>query len=346
MTSSSDNKRHVLVLSSFTPEWLERLRAVSPTLDVQQFGMFAPVSDIPDHVWQTVEVLLTFVTFPRPEQVPALRWIQLNSAGAERALNAPICHEPRVTVTNLSGIGSIPIAEHVFTVLLAWRHHLPRLQRWQVDHVWPRQDEVREALAGFEELHGQTLGVVGYGSIGRQVARLARAFGMRVLALQRGTDRRDRGYVVPGTGDPEGVLPERFFAPDELHALLGESDVVVLALPGTASTNGMLDAAALRAMRPSAYLMNVGRGSTIDEAALERALREGWIAGAALDVLHEEPPPPDHAFWRLPNLLLTPHIAGISPRYEDRAAELFAENLGRYVSGAPLLNVVERERGY
>jgi phosphoglycerate dehydrogenase-like enzyme len=337
---------HVLVLSNFTDDWLERLRATSPTLDVQQHGMFAPVEAIPDDVWAEIEVLFTFRTFRRPHQAPRLRWIQLNNAGAERALDEPICQDAQIQLTNLSGITAVPIAEHVFTLLLTWSHRVPRLLSWQTESIWPRQDEVRTALADLHELYGQTLGIVGYGSIGRQVARLARAFGMRVLALQRGTDRRDHGYAMAGTGDPEGALPERFYAPAALHELLGESDVVVLTLPSTAATRGLIDEPALRAMRPSGLLVNVGRGSAVDQVALERALREGWIAGAALDVVEHEPLPADHPLWRMPNVLLTPHIAGITPRYEDRAAALFLENLRRYVADAPLLNVIDRARGY
>jgi phosphoglycerate dehydrogenase-like enzyme len=127
---------------------------------------------------------------------------------------------------------------------------------------------------------------------------------------------------------------------------MAASDVVVLALPSTAATHRFIDEAALRAMRPSGFLINVGRGTAVDEEALLRALQQGWIAGAALDVVEHEPPPPDHPFWRMPNVFLTPHISGITPRYEERAAALLTENLRRYVAGEPLLNVVDRARGY
>src|SRR6185437_8877048 len=147
-------------------------------------------------------------------QAPKLRWIQLNSAGADVALAQPDALDSTIRLTNLSGIHAIPIAEHVFTVLLTWRRRVRRVLDWQSQAFWPRQDEVRSVM-DFDELYGQTLGVVGYGSIGRQVARIAHAFGMRVAALQRGDDHRDAGYVVPGTGDPDGTLPERFYAPRE-----------------------------------------------------------------------------------------------------------------------------------
>jgi phosphoglycerate dehydrogenase-like enzyme len=321
------------------------LRAIAPDLRIEQQPMFATVDDLPAALWREVEVLFTFRAFPTREEAPRLRWIQLNSAGAEAALShSTYLHSP-IQLTNLSGIHAVPIAEHVFTVLLSWRHRLPRMLEWQSEAFWPRQDEVRRVM-DFDELYGQTLGVVGYGSIGRHVARIARAFGMRVLALHRGDDHRDRGYVVPGTGDPEGTLPERFFSPRELHALLAESDVVVLALPATAATDGFIQEAALLAMKPSAFLVNVGRGNAIDEVALQRALAEGWLAGAALDVVRHEPLPADHWLWQAPNVMVTPHVSGISPRYEERSAELFAENLRRYIAGAPLLNLVEPQRGY
>jgi phosphoglycerate dehydrogenase-like enzyme len=334
-----------LVLSSFTDAWLARLQAIAPDLRIEQQPMFATVDDLPPALWREVEVLFTFRAFPTREQAPRLRWIQLNSAGAEAALSRSTYLDSTVQLTNLSGIHAVPIAEHVFTVLLAWRRRVPRMLEWQSEAFWPRQDEVRRVM-DFDELHDQTLGVVGYGSIGRHVARIARAFGMRVLALHRGDDHRDHGYVVPGTGDPEGTLPERFFHPRELLWLLAQSDVVVLALPNTAATESLIDEAALRAMKPSAFLVNVGRGNAVDELALQRALAEGWLAGAALDVVRHEPLPADHWLWQAPNVMVTPHVSGISPRYEERSAELFAENLRRYVAGVPLLNLVEPTRGY
>jgi phosphoglycerate dehydrogenase-like enzyme len=335
----------VLVLSTFTGAWLARLRAIAPGMWIEQFPMFASVEDVPSSAWREAEVLFTFRAFPTREQAPGLRWIQLNSAGADAALAQPEYLDGHVQITNLSGIHSIPIAEHVFTVLLAWRRRMERVLEWQSQAFWPRQDEVRSVM-DFDELYGQTLGIVGYGSIGRQIARIARAFGMRVLALHRGDDHRDIGYVVQGTGDPDGSLPERFYAPQALHAMLAECDVVVVALPATPATDGLIDASALRAMKRSAFLINVGRGSAIDESALQVALAEHWLAGAALDVVRSEPLPADHWLWQAPNAVITPHVSGISPRYEERAYALFAENLRRYVAGEALLNVVQPQRGY
>lgn len=232
MTYESAGARLVVVLSSFTEAWLAQLRTVDPHIRIEQYPMFATVDDVPLTVWRDVEVLFTFRAFPTPEQAPRLRWIQLNSACADAALAQPGYREGRVKLTNLSGIHAIPIAEHVFTVLLTWRRRVERVLEWQSQAFWPRQDEAR-AIMDFDELYGQTLGIVGYGSIGRQVARIGRVFGMRVLALQRGGDHRDVGYVVPGTGDVDGTLPQHFYAPHQLHELLAECDVVVVALPAT-----------------------------------------------------------------------------------------------------------------
>jgi len=281
---------------------------------------------------------------PLPEQAPHLRWVQLHSAGINHISHKPL-YATDVTFTTASGIHAIPIAEYVFTAVLAWYHHLPRILEWQQRGAWP-PDRERLSLFVPEELWGKTIGVVGYGSIGRQVARLATAYGMRVLALQRGADHRDRGFTLPGVGDPEGTLPARYYPPEQLHALLGASDVVVIALPLTPATHGLFDTDAYRAMKPTALLVNIARGDICDEPALVQALKEGQIAGAALDVFHQEPLPPESPLWRLPNVILSPHVTGFTPHYDGRAAQLFTENLRRYVAGEPLLNVVDKTQGY
>jgi phosphoglycerate dehydrogenase-like enzyme len=190
------------------------------------------------------------------------------------------------------------------------------------------------------------LGILGYGSIGREVGRLGRAFKMRVLALSRSGRRAEGGYSVEKTGDPVGDIPEQFYQPEDLHAMLAECDYVVIALPLTPATHHLIGKAELQAMKPTAYLVNIARGPIADEAALVHALREGWIAGAGLDVFEEEPLPPESPLWYLENALISPHVAGFTPRYDERAADLFAENLTRLVNGDPLLNQVDKERGY
>jgi phosphoglycerate dehydrogenase-like enzyme len=297
-------------------------------------------------VWRQVEVLYTsYAThLPDPERVPRLRWIQLYSAGVDALLAHPLLRTS-VRITTASGIHAVTMAEYTFAAVLACYHQLPRVLEWQSEARWPTAEE-RLSLFAQAELWGKTLGVVGYGSVGRHVARLAVAFGMRVLAMQRGADPNDRGFTLPGTGDPEGRLPAHYYAPAELHAMLAESDVVVIAAPLTAATRGLFDETAFAAMKPTAYLVNCARGEICDETALVCALQARRIAGAALDVFPEEPLPRDHPLWRLPNVLLSPHISALSPHYGERAAALFAENLRRFLADEPLYNLVDREREY
>jgi phosphoglycerate dehydrogenase-like enzyme len=197
-------------------------------------------------------------------------------------------------------------------------------------------------------VRGATLGVIGYGSIGRELARIAKtAFAMRVLACKRDPARHaDQGYCPAGTGDPEGRLPDAWFSPAELHALLAASDVVVMCAPLTHETQHMIGAAELAAMKRTAYFINVGRGASVDEAALTRALAEQRIAGAAVDVFAQEPPPTGHPLYGAPNAILSPHVSGFVASYDDDCCTLFAENLRRYLDGAPLLNLVDRAKGY
>lgn len=344
-------ERVALVTINLSSTDLERVRALAPELRIEHrpidgFGQrHRDFSDAfePD-LLARAEVLFTLFAIPRPEQVPNLRWVQLHSAGANQVLESPL-FQTDATFTTTSGIHAIPIGEYVLATMLAWFRQLPRLHDWQASHQWPDQ---RTRLVDFmaDELHGKTLGIAGYGSIGRHVARLAAGFGMRVLALQRGADHHDHGFVLPGTGDPDGMLPERYFAPEALHEMLRASDVVVIALPLTSATRGLFDASAFAALRPGAFLVNIARGEICDEPALVAALRDGQLAGAALDVFASEPLPSDDPLWSLPNVILTPHVSGLTPHYNARATELFAANLRRYLASEPLYNVVDKKHGY
>ncbi|HEV2238020.1 MAG TPA: D-2-hydroxyacid dehydrogenase, partial [Ktedonobacterales bacterium] len=345
---SASGERMALVNRPWPEQWLARLRALAPGWRIVGRGAATPEqpegAPIADDAWRAAEVAYTWLYLPTPEQAPALRWVQLFSAGADLLSGQPLFTSD-VTFTTASGVHAICIAEHVFTTVLAWNHRLPRALEGQRRAEWP-DPATRYALYAAPELWGQTMGILGYGSIGRQVARLATAFGMRVLALQRGDDHRDHGYTLPGVGDPAGTLPARFYAPGELRALLAESDVVVVALPLTDATRHLLDAAAFAAMKPSALFVNIARGDVCDEAALVHALTHGQIAAALLDVFHDEPLPPTSPLWALPNVILTPHTSGFTPYYEERAAAIFTENLRRYLAGELLLNAVDRARGY
>ena len=216
----------------------------------------------------------------------------------------------------------------------------------QAEANWLVESEFTPFLP--RELRGSTVGIVGYGSVGREIARVAHTFGMNVLAAKRDVRQPadPDGYLIPDTGDPEGVYFHRLYPPEALVTMVRECDFVVLTVPLTESTRNMVNAEVLTAMKPSAYLINVGRGGVVDEAALLSALQSGEIAGAAMDVFEAEPLPADSPLWKLPNVIISPHVAGNMLDYDDKAARLFTENLKRYLARKDLLNQVSRTRGY
>ena len=331
---------NVLVTMPFTDRQLDPLRAVSPTLQVTCEA--AARAD-----YARAEILYAGAPPRDLSQAPGLKWVQVHMAGVNTLFDHPLYTDSSVLLTTTSGVHAATIAEYAVTVLLALAHRVPRMVEWQAKGTWP-PDKDRWSLFVPTEMRGSTLGIIGYGSIGRELARIAKtAFGMTILACKRDPSRReDAGYALPGTGDPEGALPDAWFSPEKVTELLGRSDAVVMCAPLTPGTERMIGAEELRAMKPSAYFVNVGRGATVDETALARALAEKRLAGAAIDVFAEEPPPAGHPFYQLENVIVSPHVSGFLPSYDDRCAALFAENLRRYLAGAPLLNLVDRARGY
>lgn len=332
--------REVLVTMPFSDAQLDRIRAAAPSLRVSRAR-----ADAADY--SRVEILYAGSPPRDLSRAPNLAWVQLHMAGIDALREHPLYARPEVALTTTSGVHAATIAEYAITMVLALAHRVPRMVEWQAKGSWP-PDEQRWPLFVPTEVRGATLGIIGYGSIGRELARIAtRAFAMRVIACKRDpSERRDTGYCRSGTGDPDGVLPEQWVAPDALPALLARSDVVVLCAPLTAETRGLVGARELALMKPSAYFVNVGRGPSVDERALAQALAERRIAGAAVDVFAQEPPPAGHPLYGVDNVILSPHVSGFLPSYDDRCAELFAENLRRYVGGEPLLNLVDRARGY
>ena len=280
-----------------------------------------------------VEVLFTSPVIPDDivDRAPKLRWVQLTSAGVDRLLDGRLAHSG-VTITTASGVHSVPIGEYAMGVMLAFAKGLPGAIRAQAERTW------RPYLA--EELHAKTVGIVGLGAIGGYVARLAKADGMRVLAVRRSAERRSTGGEA-GFSDVDELLP-----PSDLPYLLSEADYVVVAVPLTSESRGLIGERELRAMKLTARIINIARGAIIEEASLVRALKEGWIAGAALDVFEKEPLPAESELWGMENVILTPHISGGTPVYMERAVALFCENLRRYLEGEPLRNAVEVARGY
>ncbi len=320
---------------------LERIQSVAPGSRIINLS----VEGLADGPVDDVEVLLrgwlVAEAFDRLlVRAPGLTWVHSATSGVERALT-PAALARNILVTNARGVFSRPIAEHVLLMILAVSRHLPQLLELQHERTW-------QPLEG-RELRELTIGIVGYGSLGRSVASLASAFGSRVIAMRRRPSAGDEADATR-MDDPEGFpfqpRIDRIVGPDGLHDLLAESDIVVLAAPLTAETEGLIDEAAVAAMKRDAWLINVARGRLIDDTALIRALRENRIGGAALDAFRDEPLPQSSPYWELPNVILTPHTAWSSARVLDRSIDLFCDNLVRFSRGEPLRNVVDPTAGY
>lgn len=260
-----------------------------------------------------------------------LRWVMTAAAGVGRNLFKEMV-ENDVVLTNASGVHAIPISEHVIGLLLSLSRKLPLTMKLQAEKKWREEVLINpDDLPG--EVAGKTMGIVGVGAIGGAVAERAKAMGMRVIGT-----RRDWKNPVPHVDE---LLP-----PEQVDKLLRESDVVVIACPLTEETRGLISEKRLRKMKRTAFLINIARGRIIDQKALVRALKEGWIAGAGLDVFEEEPLPETSGLWGMPNVVLTPHVAGATPYYWPRVISLFTDNLRRFLSGKELVNVVDKKLGY
>ncbi|CAN5795438.1 D-2-hydroxyacid dehydrogenase [soil metagenome] len=322
---------------------MTRIRAAAPGARLVSVSL----EGLADGPLDDVEVLLRgpmpAATFDRLlARCPELRWVHSATAGVERVLT-PTAARRHLLITNARGVFSQPIAEYVLMMILAAVRRLPQLLELQRERTWqPLQAR---------EMRDVTVGIVGLGSIGRGVAELALAFGTRVIATRRDAPEGDADAPTGAPSDASDVPDGRptidqILAHDRLDVLLAESDFVVLALPLTASTDRLMDAARLARMKPGAWLINVARGRLVDERALMRALREGRLGGAVLDTLLEEPLPPGSPLWSTPGLIITPHTSWSSGRVLDRSIELFCENLSRFRSGGEMLNAVDPIVGY
>ncbi len=274
---------------------------------------------------------IAFLSRLRPDQLAVareLRWIHSPAAGVGGLMYPEMVASP-VIITNSRGMHAETIAEHVIGVIIALFRRFPLAVKRQAEHQWAKDE-----LSGVRLLHGQTLGIVGLGAIGSTIARLAAAFGMRVIATRRHPE-------APRPAGVDQVLP-----PSQLGDLLAASDVVVLAAPLTAETRWLIRSAELHQMKRDAFLVNIARGKLVTEEDLATELAAGTIAGAALDVFEHEPLDPASPLWDLPNVIITPHTSGFRADYWDAAVDLFAENLRHYEKGEPLINLVDKTAGY
>jgi D-2-hydroxyacid dehydrogenase (NADP+) len=312
------------------PAWFaERLRNEFPGTTVIHRDRYEGIeTDLED-----AEVLFTISL--RPEQFLTgrkLRWLHAPTAAVHQFL-FPELVASDVTLTNAREVHGPVVAEHVVALMFALAKKIPQAVRMQQKREWGKDAMWREAPSP-RELAGATLGLIGLGSIGRRVAKTAAALGMRVIAVREHPEKEK----------PDGV--DAVYPPSSIDEMLSRSDFVVIAAPLIPATNGLMNQARLSAMKPDAYLINVGRGQQVNEGDLADGLRQKKIAGAALDVFEQEPLPAESPLWDTENLLITPHTAGITDKLWDRHYEVFSENLRRYLAHEPLLYVVDKKLGY
>jgi phosphoglycerate dehydrogenase-like enzyme len=304
------------------------VEASVPDMNVVVTRDLAEVRPIADDV----EIMSGWIDPAMIAAMPAVCWVQHWAAGVNRLVTRVEFAERDFILTNGSGIHAIPISEHIFAFLLSMARGLPCAVRAQRDHRWvspppPCGNHVFE-------LHKKTMVLIGVGAIGARTAEIAAAMGMKVIGVRR----HPSDDAVPGVAEMVG--------PEALTDVLPRADVVVLTVPLTEETRGMIGESQLRMMKASARLVNIGRGGTVDEPALIKALEAGWIAGAGLDVFEEEPLPADSPLWEMENVVITSHYAGHTPQYTERAMNIFLDNLKRYREGRPLCNVVDKTLGY
>lgn len=327
---------HVVLTTPLDEQLVTRITSISSKIRLHQVSHLVlgerkgepnAKADL-DAILAKAEVLYGWIHhFPKVllERVPRIKWIQVMSAGIDRLPDA-ILKSP-IRIVNASGLHGTPMGEVVLEMMLMFAKDAPACFRMKQSGEWKRY---RPNL-----LKGQTAGIIGLGVVGREVARLCRAFGMRVIGMRR-SDRANET-----TGDVDKIYPR-----EKVQELLAESDFVVLALPLTRETAGMISERELRCMKKSAYLINVARGAIVDEVAMIRALVEKEIAGAGLDVFVKEPLPSDSPYYGIPNVIFSPHISGEMPDYESCATDVFCQNMKRYLDGEPFLHEVDKDKGY
>ena len=316
----------IVVALRVSEQHLEAIKAVAPEAEIVKINGREEWRARRAELAPRVEVLAGVQSDLDPASMPHLRWMQTGGAGNDWLLRAPEIANSDVVLTNGSGVAAIPIAEHVLTLMFTLSRNFHGFAKAQRDHEWYRGGHLGE-------VDGSTMGIIGLGAIGEKTAEKAQGLNMRVLGLRR---------------DPTRASPhvDRMLGPDGLFDLLESSDWVVLASALTPETRGLIGEPELKAMKDTACLINIARGQIVQEEILVRALREGWIAGAGLDVFAQEPLPSDSPLWDMPNVVITSHRSGSTPHYNDRLVEIFIENLRRYRAGEPMINVVDKQLTY
>lgn len=316
----------LLLTHELTPDQLEQVRLIAR----EHITVYTQEREVALAEAKDAEIAL-LGAFAREilETAQNLKWAHIPWAGIDSLLDS--VRKTQAIVTCGKGVFDAPMADHVFALLLALTRQINFFLRYQIAGIWKRE----VPTSSLTDLWGKTMGIIGLGNIGREVARRASAFGMRVLAVKR------RPAAVS-----EEPVDGLFLGYEGMRLMLPECDVVVVTSALTPQTRYLLGPSELASMKKGAILINVARGSVIDERALVDALNSGHLAGAGLDVFEEEPLPPTSPLWRMPNVVITPHVGGLSERTRQRVFERFLDNLRRFLSGEPLLGVVDKEAGY
>lgn len=359
-TGLKGHKLLMLVPPPFAPsaEYLAQLKEKYPDLEVFVHSTTWADKTTPTPSeesgwrWEDITILVTGSALPDKEKAVKLQYVQLLSAGANHILKNPLFAETDVAFCTANGVHGPQISEWIVGTLLSFEHHFPKLWDEQKKCSWEHTAEYQNVTDSV----ARRIGILGYGSIGRQTAKVCKAMGMDVHAYtlhprETAKSRRDASYAPPGTGDPEGIFPSRWFSggsKEDLHSFLASDlDVLVISTPLTDKTTHLIGAEELEILsRRRTFISNIARGPILDTDALVHALETGGIRGAALDVTDPEPLPKDHALWRTKNVIITPHISAASLAYGKRVLDILGLNLNKLSKGGDLINHVSRERGY
>ncbi|MEX0724875.1 MAG: D-2-hydroxyacid dehydrogenase [Planctomycetaceae bacterium] len=331
----------VLILLDSQPQFIEQVRAAGADEILLGPSTEAAGIAVDPKLLNAAECLLCELLPSNFAECKNLKWMQLTSAGYSQIFGHSLV-ERGIRVTNGLGNFDIPMAEWNVMMTILWHRHLLEMLDNQ------KKADFDRAARFQSELRGSVVGFYGYGGMARETARLLRHMGLEVWALTRDGKIKSRSltYCVPGTGDPEGKLPHRVFSPEQKQEFLSGLDYLIMAMPITNTTTGIIGETELKMLKSSAVLLNPARAGLIEEQALIRCMSEQWIRGAAIDVHYAYPLPPEHPLWSLPNVVLTPHISGssLSPHFQERIFDIFSSNLKRYCAGEPLLNELSIEQ--
>lgn len=321
-----DKMNRILVLTNEIfdlPEAAEaEIRAIDPEIELNVLESSRDYSEL----LKESEIVFGWPKTKLVKKAKNLKWLHLPSAGVDRYANKEIYQNQDILLTNSSGVYGNPIAEHVFAMIMAHNRNLIDYAYNKRKKKWQRQNEIKDFF-------NSTVGILGLGDIGSTIAKRAKAWGADVLALKR-TMTELPDYV------------DQVYLNQDLDKLLKRADYVILTLPGTPETENIISRKELKMMKNSAFIVNIGRGSLINQDDLIEALKLGWIAGAGLDVTEPEPLPETSDLWEMDNIILTPHTAGFSPTNDQRRFEIFKDNLKKYLKNKNLLNKVDFKLKY